>query len=1535
MTARSGTAVKSMTIITLMILTAMVPLVNTSNNPIVAEGYTFEPQSLELGERISFDTGGRAPCPSVQNDGGTTGDAANTTNTTKTFGTDPSSQNVPGCVDATDTLDLFSVTLTAGKDYTVELTVPTGADFDLYLVDSNMTILESSEYNDPLESITFITNSSNAGTYYVAVSQYTSDGGYSLDMWTNTSVARPDLTVSSVSGPSTATLGGTATVSYTVNNIGAAALTSSTPYDIPIILSTDTTYDATDTVLNVQITGPNLASGSSQLMSSNVTIPSSLTAGSYYWIVWADGWDNVTESNDLNNNNYSSSTTTISTSGGTGGDMYEPNDSIAAATSITSLPLSQSNLSIHTSSDYDFFAVGMISGVTYWYNISFTHSNGDLDMDLLDSSGTQLGYSAGTSNVEAIQYTPTANITGYLDVFGWSSATNTYALTIESSIGGGTPPAGTPSMVVAMPDKSSATVSMANLTTGASYFLDSTLYQFYIDGTSTNTSLPGMNWTASSSTYVHNYSFNTADIEGEYAVISYLYQNGAFSALDFDFIYHEMLVMESTSPNQGWMEAQNLTTGQSYSIQWWAYDNVTNTTLGTNTVNFTATSSSWNQSVSWAYPSTSNQHIFEAVLSVASSSSYIGAHYDEFYPPLPFVSIGSYTNDINMTNNSATILGNNLVPGNSYMWNVSLLNHTYSPIASSSMSNFSATNSSMTLGSWSFNTPTTSGQYCLFPQLWTTNGTSLGSIVTCFTLIYDADSDGVWDENDLCPNTPIGSTVDSNGCAASQRDTDGDGYTDDVDDFINDPTQWNDYDGDGYGDNANGNNSDAFPQDSTQWADADGDGCGDNPNGTNGDQFPNDATQCSDIDGDGWGDNPNGTNPDAFPTDPSQWSDYDGDGYGDNPNGNYADDFTNDSTQWSDSDGDGYGDNPNGNNPDLWPTDPTQWADSDGDGYGDNPSGTAGDQFPNDPSQWADADGDGWGDNPNGNNPDHFPQDGTQWIDADGDGCGDNPNGNNADVWPNDPTQCLDSDGDGYGDNASGTNPDAFPTDPTQWNDRDGDGWGDNPSGNNADAFPDEYSQQQDTDGDGYGNNPNGVNPDHCPNSPPGAIVDSYGCAESELDDDNDGVTNDADSCPNTPGGETVDAMGCGDSQKDTDMDGVNDALDICPGSPQGEEVDGYGCAASQRDTDSDGIKDHLDQCPASPPGANVNGYGCADSEWDSDEDGVYDADDLCPYTSTLDTADSTGCGAEQRDTDGDDVVDADDLCPMTQPGFNADANGCDATQRDGDGDGVSDAMDTNCPNSPAGATVDRFGCAPSELDDDNDGVTNDLDLCASTMTIWNANPDGCAPEQLDGDEDGVTDATDQCPDTPTGEPVNNVGCGLSQIDSDNDGVTDDQDAFPDDPTEVTDSDGDGVGDAADFYPKDASRSVPEGGLSMPFWIALVIGVMIAIGVTALLLMRRRGDEEGDYQGQFDSELAPAEDIYAMAGVTAATPLDATQSETDTVMQTTQTMVPEHATINEHGQKTWVDSAGITWCQNPDGSMIRFDTESGAWVPHQ
>ena len=83
---------------------------------------------------------------------------------------------------ANDRLDFYAVNLSAGKDFTFELTVPTGADFALYLKDStNTSYLEASEYNDPLESFTFITNSSNAGLYYVVVSQWTSDGNYGME----------------------------------------------------------------------------------------------------------------------------------------------------------------------------------------------------------------------------------------------------------------------------------------------------------------------------------------------------------------------------------------------------------------------------------------------------------------------------------------------------------------------------------------------------------------------------------------------------------------------------------------------------------------------------------------------------------------------------------------------------------------------------------------------------------------------------------------------------------------------------------------------------------------------------------------------------------------------------------------------------------------------------------------------------------------------------------------------------------------------------------------------------------------------------------------------------------------------------------------------------------------------------------------------------------------------------------------------------------------------------------------------------------
>ena len=52
----------------------------------------------------------------------------------------------------------------------------------------------------------------------------------------------------------------------------------------------------------------------------------------------------------------------------------------------------------------------------------------------------------------------------------------------------------------------------------------------------------------------------------------------------------------------------------------------------------------------------------------------------------------------------------------------------------------------------------------------------------------DSDNDGVPDSADSCPNTPLGASVDSNGCASSQKDSDGDGVKDNLDQCPNTPS---------------------------------------------------------------------------------------------------------------------------------------------------------------------------------------------------------------------------------------------------------------------------------------------------------------------------------------------------------------------------------------------------------------------------------------------------------------------------------------------------------------------------------------------------------------------------------------------------------------------------------------------------------------------------------------------------------------------------------------------------------------------------
>ena len=168
-------------------------------------------------------------------------------------------------------------------------------------------------------------------------------------------------------------------------------------------------------------------------------------------------------------------------------------------------------------------------------------------------------------------------------------------------------------------------------------------------------------------------------------------------------------------------------------------------------------------------------------------------------------------------------------------------------------------------------------------------------------------------------------------------------------------------------------------------------------------------------------------------------------------------------------------------------------------------------------------------------------------------------------------------------------------------------------------AVDDTSDTEVDSDNDGVTDQD-----DQCPDTPLGSVVDSDGCAQSQLDDDGDGVSNDLDQCPDTPSGADVDSNGCAQSQSDDDGDGVTNDVDQCPATPSGVDVDSNGCAPSQLDDDGDGVTNDLDQCPDSPAGATVDEEGCVDRS--AEVRAVYEADVNPLIVNTAGGCTSSGC---------------------------------------------------------------------------------------------------------------------------------------------------------------------------------------------------------------------------------------------------------------------------------------------------------------------
>ena len=117
---------------------------------------------------------------------------------------------------------------------------------------------------------------------------------------TTTAVIRPDLQVSTLTGPPRAARGGIAAVTATVRN-AAAAPTIAPASSLKFYLSDDQTLDGADLELTPARAIPALGPGGISAAATTLAIPTSVTPGAKFLLARADALDQVTEASETNN----------------------------------------------------------------------------------------------------------------------------------------------------------------------------------------------------------------------------------------------------------------------------------------------------------------------------------------------------------------------------------------------------------------------------------------------------------------------------------------------------------------------------------------------------------------------------------------------------------------------------------------------------------------------------------------------------------------------------------------------------------------------------------------------------------------------------------------------------------------------------------------------------------------------------------------------------------------------------------------------------------------------------------------------------------------------------------------------------------------------------------------------------------------------------------------------------------------------------------------------------------------------------------
>ncbi len=161
-------------------------------------------------------------------------------------------------------------------------------------------------YNSNESKLVNIPTTVAAGAYYIIpyvdansqISEANETNNTSFIFLNITNPPQPDLQISSVSLSSQNVLiGGNVTATYSFANSGGA----STGFDVRFFLSSNSSYDASDVLLDSYSVTSLPGSYSNNSLTRSLTIPTNTTAGSYYILAIADLTNQVSESNENNN----------------------------------------------------------------------------------------------------------------------------------------------------------------------------------------------------------------------------------------------------------------------------------------------------------------------------------------------------------------------------------------------------------------------------------------------------------------------------------------------------------------------------------------------------------------------------------------------------------------------------------------------------------------------------------------------------------------------------------------------------------------------------------------------------------------------------------------------------------------------------------------------------------------------------------------------------------------------------------------------------------------------------------------------------------------------------------------------------------------------------------------------------------------------------------------------------------------------------------------------------------------------------------